>query len=230
MNAVLERFCRKLVALDWNIFAMDADKWITVHPNGSEGKGRPALIDGETGRVKAGMGGKFNGEKISEVRKSFTGPKTPTNEQKKQAAERTWTRKYSESFKKQQEAQSSAQPKASSGGQSAATQKSAKQETPKVKTLRGENRKRTIMDFVRHQLGVDLTDAVKRDHKGNPVVFFPDAKGDTEKNKDLVTRRLASLGHRLFDFEDNGGLGIIIKPKDEEMLTRHAERMKRGKT
>jgi len=56
MNAVLERFCRKLVVLDWNIFAMDADKWITVHPNGSEGKGRPALIDGETGRVKGGRG------------------------------------------------------------------------------------------------------------------------------------------------------------------------------
>lgn len=78
MNAVLERFCRKLVALDWNIFAMDADKWITVHPNGSEGKGRPALIDGETGRVKGGMGGKFNGQKISEVKSSFRGPKTPS--------------------------------------------------------------------------------------------------------------------------------------------------------
>ena len=78
MNAVLERFCRKLVALDWNIFAMDADKWITVHPNGSQGKGRPALIDGETGRVKGGMGGKFNGQKISEVKSSFRGPKTPS--------------------------------------------------------------------------------------------------------------------------------------------------------
>ena len=39
MNSVLERFCRALVALDWNIFAKDADKWITVHPNGSQGKG-----------------------------------------------------------------------------------------------------------------------------------------------------------------------------------------------
>lgn len=228
MNAVLERFCRKLVALDWNIFAMDADKWITVHPNGSEGKGRPALIDGETGRVKGGMGGKFNGEKISEVRKSFTGPKTPTNEQKKQAAERTWARKYAESFKREQESQSSAQNRASSTSRTSANQKGASQKSAKVKTLRGENRKRTIMDFVKHQLGVDLTDAVKRDHKGNPVVFFPDANGDMGKNKDLVTRRLAALGHRLFDFEDNGGLGIIVKPKDEEMLTRHAERMKRG--
>ena len=228
MNATLERFCRKLVALDWNIFAMDADRWITVHPNGAQGKGRPALIDGETGRVKAGMGGKFNGQKISEVRKSFTGPKTPTDEQKKQAAEKTLVRKYSESFKKQQEAQSSAQPKASSGGQSTATQKSAKQEGSKVKKLRGENRKRTIMDFVKHQLGVDLTDAVKRDHKGNPIVFFPDANGDTSKNKDLVDRRLGAQGWHLLDFEDDGGLGIIVKPKDEAMLTRHAERMKNG--
>lgn len=53
-----------------------ADKWITVKPNGADNKGQPALI-GEGGVVKAGMGGKFNGEKISEVRSSFTGAKTP---------------------------------------------------------------------------------------------------------------------------------------------------------
>ena len=226
MNAVLEHFCRKLAALDWNVFAMDADKWITVHPNGSQGKGRPALIDGETGRVKAGMGGKFNGEKISEVRKSFTGPKTPTSEQKKQAAERTWTRKYSESFKQGQEAQPSAQSKASSGGQGSAAQKGAKQEASKVKKLRGENRKRTIMDFIKHQYGVDLTDAVKRDFKGNPVVFFPEAGGNIAKNQQLVDYRLKGPGSKFLDFEDNGGLGIIVKPKDEALLVRHAERMK----
>lgn len=49
-----------------------ADKWITVKPNGADNKGSPALI-GEGGEIKAGMGGKFNGEKISEVRSSFTG-------------------------------------------------------------------------------------------------------------------------------------------------------------
>ena len=53
-----------------------ADKWITVKPNGADNKGSPALI-GEGGEIKAGMGGKFNGEKISEVRSSFTGAKTP---------------------------------------------------------------------------------------------------------------------------------------------------------
>lgn len=54
---------------------MDADKWITVKPNGPESKGSPVLI-GEGGEIKAGMGGKFKGEKISEVRKDFVGPKS----------------------------------------------------------------------------------------------------------------------------------------------------------
>ena len=56
----------------------DASKWITVKPNGKGHKGRPALIDDATGRVLGGMGGKFNGQKINEVRKSFVGPKTPS--------------------------------------------------------------------------------------------------------------------------------------------------------
>lgn len=47
--------------------AHDEAKWITVHPNGQESKGRPALIDGETGQVLGGMGGKFNGRRISEA-------------------------------------------------------------------------------------------------------------------------------------------------------------------
>ena len=54
--------------------AMDAkDRWITVKPNGEENKGRHVKIDGETGEIKAGMGGRFNGQKISEARKSFVG-------------------------------------------------------------------------------------------------------------------------------------------------------------
>ena len=59
------------------MIAQDADKWITVKPNGAEHKGAHVKIDDETGEVKAGMGGKFTGQKISEVRKDFTGPKTP---------------------------------------------------------------------------------------------------------------------------------------------------------
>ena len=57
----------------------DASRWITVKPNGKSHKGRPALIDDATGRVLGGMGGKFNGQKINEVRKGFVGPKTPLN-------------------------------------------------------------------------------------------------------------------------------------------------------
>ena len=34
----------------------DADKWITVKPNGGEHNGAHVKIDGETGEVKAGMG------------------------------------------------------------------------------------------------------------------------------------------------------------------------------
>ena len=45
----------------------DEAKWITVHPNGKENKGRPALLDSETGEVLGGMGGKFNGKHISAV-------------------------------------------------------------------------------------------------------------------------------------------------------------------
>lgn len=47
--------------------AMDADKWITVHPNGKDDKGTPVKLDADTGEVKAGMGGKFNGKHISAV-------------------------------------------------------------------------------------------------------------------------------------------------------------------
>lgn len=72
-------------------FVADEDKWITVKPNGEENKGRPVRIDGETGVIKAGMGGKFNGQKISEARKSFTGPRVDRSklaERNKEAKER----------------------------------------------------------------------------------------------------------------------------------------------
>lgn len=49
--------------------AFDEAKWITVKPNGQQHKGRPALIDSETGEVLGGMGGKFNGKHISAVPK-----------------------------------------------------------------------------------------------------------------------------------------------------------------
>lgn len=58
-----------------HIHTKDADKWITVHPNGPDSTGSHVKV-GEGGEIKAGMGGKFNGEKIGEVRKGFTGPKS----------------------------------------------------------------------------------------------------------------------------------------------------------
>ena len=86
----LKDFCKRLVALDMDVFglrnqAQDADQWITVHPGGKGPKtdgsgnkgGTPVLIDDETGKIKGGMGGKFKGQKINEIRKDFVGPKTP---------------------------------------------------------------------------------------------------------------------------------------------------------
>ena len=52
-----------------NELGQDGEKWITVHPNGPDADGRPALIDGESGTVIGGMGGKFTGKKIGEVHK-----------------------------------------------------------------------------------------------------------------------------------------------------------------
>ncbi len=45
----------------------DGERWITVRPNGANATGRPALIDSDTGEVKAGMGGKFNGRNIDDI-------------------------------------------------------------------------------------------------------------------------------------------------------------------
>ena len=46
--------------------ALDADKWVTTKPENR--KGRHILINGETGEIKAGLGGKFNGTPISNLR------------------------------------------------------------------------------------------------------------------------------------------------------------------
>ena len=72
--------------------AMDAkDRWITVKPNGEENKGRHVKIDGETGEIKAGMGGRYNGQKISEASKSFIGARITSQQREvanKKAKER----------------------------------------------------------------------------------------------------------------------------------------------
>ena len=57
--------------------AMDEAKWITVHPNGTGAnangdpiKGRPLLIDDETGAILGGMGGKGKGKKLTDFKTS----------------------------------------------------------------------------------------------------------------------------------------------------------------
>ena len=69
---------RAILSKARRLLAMDS-RWITVKPNGEENKGTPVKID-ESGRIEAGMGGKFNGTKINEVRKSFVWAKTPSKE------------------------------------------------------------------------------------------------------------------------------------------------------
>lgn len=50
--------------------AMDAEKWITVHPNGPDHKGRPVKIDEETGKIVAGLGVEYNGIRLSDLSKT----------------------------------------------------------------------------------------------------------------------------------------------------------------
>ena len=78
---------RAIVSKARRLLSMDS-RWITVKPNGAENKGSPVKID-ESGRIEAGMGGKFNGTKISEVRKSFVGAKTPSQEQLNKSNQKT---------------------------------------------------------------------------------------------------------------------------------------------
>lgn len=51
------------------------ERWITVKPNGEGGKGAHVKISA-SGEILAGMGGKFNGQKINEIGKSG-GKKSP---------------------------------------------------------------------------------------------------------------------------------------------------------
>ena len=81
--------------------AMDAkERWITVHPNGAENKGRKVKIDGKTGEIKAGMGGRYNGQKISEASKSFIGARI-TSQQREVANKKAKERELASQAKKE---------------------------------------------------------------------------------------------------------------------------------
>ena len=81
-------------------FVADEDRWITVKPNGEENKGRHVKIDGETGEIKAGMGGRYNGQKISEASKSFVGARI-TSQQREVANKKAKERELASQAKKE---------------------------------------------------------------------------------------------------------------------------------
>ena len=78
----------------YKVIAEDEAKWITVHPNGSgknkagkDIKGRNILIDGESGKILGGMGGKFTGKPISSIsKKAKAAPVKKTKTTKAKAA------------------------------------------------------------------------------------------------------------------------------------------------
>lgn len=83
-------FCAGLFFIRGRNVAQDTAKWITVHPNGSGKnqagksiKGRHVLIDGESGIVLGGMGGKFTGKSISSVSKKAKAAPAKTTAPKK---------------------------------------------------------------------------------------------------------------------------------------------------
>lgn len=60
----------------------DEKRWITVHPGGRrrDGRGIPVLIESKTGEVLGGMGGRFNGQNISELKQDRDGAPSSSNE------------------------------------------------------------------------------------------------------------------------------------------------------
>lgn len=61
-------FIKSVLAMDavWEPPEEDEGKWITVHPNGKDNKGQHVLIS-ESGEIKQGLGGKFNGIKVDAI-------------------------------------------------------------------------------------------------------------------------------------------------------------------
>ena len=61
-----------------NNLAQDSEKWITIGTKKSDGDktsgGKHVLIDGETGKILGGLGGKFNGRKINQIHKAAVKP------------------------------------------------------------------------------------------------------------------------------------------------------------
>lgn len=67
--ADLERFLREFMAKDHDSLAMDRDKWITIHPNGTDN--RAVMIDDKTGEIKKGLAIGLIGTKLKDIRDNF---------------------------------------------------------------------------------------------------------------------------------------------------------------
>ena len=194
------------------MIAQDADKWITVKPNGAEHKGAHVKIDGETGEVKAGMGGKFTGQKISEVRKDFTGPKTPKGYKKPENVHRT-----DFGFTKQAD-----QPERKYGASKFQNSKQDGQgETRNTETVfphkrystKRDNRK--FAEYIKEQLNEDITPYINtqynRDRDNGILIRYQDIP-----HKDSVASlwgKIKRQPHITFHIVDAGGLGAILVDK-----------------
>ena len=162
--------------------AQDTDKWITVHPNGAEGKGRPVLIDEYTGEVKGGMGGKFNGQKIGEARASFSGPRI-TSKQRDEAKKNVEPAKEKRQAKKD-------------SGAATSSRYSWKRDNPK------------IIAYIKKQVDVDIEPYVPPEdqlsrYKGVLVKWDRMSRREQQAVNQLV-------GLKKLTIEDNGGTGVII--------------------
>lgn len=67
--ADLESFLREFMAKDHDSLAMDDDKWITIHPNGTDN--RAVMIDDKTGVIKKGLAIGLIGTKLKDIRDNF---------------------------------------------------------------------------------------------------------------------------------------------------------------
>ena len=65
----LERFLNEFMAKDHDGLAQDDDKWITIHPNGTDN--RAVMIDDKTGVIKKGLAIGLIGTKLKDIRDNF---------------------------------------------------------------------------------------------------------------------------------------------------------------
>ena len=65
----LERFLSEFMAKDHDSMAQDDDKWITIHPNGTDN--RAVMIDDKTGVIKKGLAIGLIGTKLKDIRDNF---------------------------------------------------------------------------------------------------------------------------------------------------------------